>query len=41
MLGISTIAALEEVDEVISDSGLAPEARRILAERIGKLRIAG
>lgn len=41
MLGISTIAALDEADEVISDSGLSPEARRILAERTGKLRIAG
>jgi DeoR family glycerol-3-phosphate regulon repressor len=41
MLGICTISALDEVDEVISDSGLAPEARRILAERIGKVRIAG
>ncbi|PTT66363.1 DeoR family transcriptional regulator, partial [Arthrobacter sp. HMWF013] len=40
-LGISTIAALDEADEVISDSGLSAEARRILGERTGRLRIAG
>jgi DeoR family glycerol-3-phosphate regulon repressor len=33
MLGISSIAALDDVDEVISDSGLGPEARRVLQER--------
>jgi DeoR family glycerol-3-phosphate regulon repressor len=38
--GISTIAALEEADEVISDAGLGTEAQRILGERVGKLRIA-
>ena len=39
--GISTIAGLEEADELISDEGLPGEARRILGERVGRLRIAG
>lgn len=37
---ISTIAGLEEVDEVISDGGLPGGARQILSDRIGRLRIA-
>ncbi|HYH76885.1 MAG TPA: DeoR family transcriptional regulator, partial [Arthrobacter sp.] len=40
LLGISSIASLEEVDEVISDSGLGMEAQRILQERVGRLRLA-
>ena len=39
--GISTIASLEEADELISDEGLPGEARRILGERVGRLRLAG
>ncbi|WP_425863147.1 DeoR/GlpR family DNA-binding transcription regulator [Arthrobacter sp. TWP1-1] len=38
-VGISTIAALEDVDEVISDDALGMEAQRILRERVGKLRL--
>lgn len=41
LLGISSIASLEEVDEVISDPGLGKEAQRILQERVGRLRLAG
>jgi DeoR family glycerol-3-phosphate regulon repressor len=37
--GISTIAELEEADEVISDSGLSGEAQRILRERVSRLRL--
>lgn len=37
--GISTIAGLEEADELISDEGLPGEARRILGERVGRLRL--
>ena len=37
--GMSTIAGLEEADEVISDPGLGAEARRILQERVGRLRL--
>lgn len=40
MLGISSIAALDDVDEVISDAGLSAEARRVLGERVGLLRLA-
>ncbi|MDQ0677087.1 DeoR family fructose operon transcriptional repressor [Arthrobacter pascens] len=40
LLGISTIVSLDEVDEVITDSGLGAEAQRLLGERITKLRIA-
>src|SRR4051794_22004297 len=39
-LGISTIAGLEEADELISDDLLGGEARRILGERVGRLRLA-
>ncbi|MBT2515200.1 DeoR/GlpR family DNA-binding transcription regulator [Arthrobacter sp. ISL-30] len=38
--GMSTIAALEEADEVISDGGLSEEARRVLQESGSRLRIA-
>lgn len=38
-VGISTIAALEDVDEVISDEALGQEARRILTEKVGTLRL--
>jgi DeoR family glycerol-3-phosphate regulon repressor len=38
--GMSTIAALEEADEVISDAGLSADARRILQESVSRLRIA-
>ncbi|MBG0738171.1 DeoR/GlpR transcriptional regulator [Paeniglutamicibacter antarcticus] len=39
MQGISTIAALEDVDEVISDAGLGSEAQRVLRQRVGRLRL--
>lgn len=39
--GMSTIAALDEADEIISDPGLGAEARRVLQEKVGRLRIAG
>ena len=39
MLGISSIAALDDVDEVISDAGLSAEAQRVLGERVGRLRL--
>jgi len=38
LLGISSIAAFDDVDEVISDEGLSAEARRVLGER-SKLRV--
>ncbi|MGY2744918.1 DeoR/GlpR family DNA-binding transcription regulator [Arthrobacter sp. UYCu723] len=40
ILGISTIAGLDDADELISDDGLPGEARRILSERVGRLRLA-
>lgn len=39
-VGISTIAPLEDADELITDAGLGKEARQLLADRVGKLRIA-
>jgi len=39
-LGISTIAGLEDADELISDDLLGSEARRVLGERVGRLRLA-
>jgi DeoR family glycerol-3-phosphate regulon repressor len=38
--GMSTIAALDEADEVISDSGLSDDACRVLRESVSKVRIA-
>ncbi|MDQ6751915.1 MAG: DeoR/GlpR family DNA-binding transcription regulator [Actinomycetota bacterium] len=40
-LGISTIAELEDVDEVITDAGLGADAQRVLRERVGRLRLVG
>jgi DeoR/GlpR family transcriptional regulator of sugar metabolism len=40
VVGLSTIAALDEVDVVVSDDGLEPEARRILSESAGRLVLA-
>ena len=37
--GISTIAELEEADEVISDLGLSGEAQRVLRDRVSRLRL--
>ncbi len=39
-LGISSFAGLEDADELISDDRLPGEARRILGERVGRLRLA-
>ncbi|MBT1004187.1 DeoR/GlpR family DNA-binding transcription regulator [Paenarthrobacter sp. DKR-5] len=38
--GISTIAALDDADEVISDDRLGAEAQRLIKERAGRLRLA-
>jgi DeoR/GlpR family transcriptional regulator of sugar metabolism len=35
--GVSTIARLDRADVVISDEGLTPDAREVLAERAGEL----
>ncbi|WP_427173522.1 DeoR/GlpR family DNA-binding transcription regulator [Arthrobacter sp. 92] len=40
-LGLTTIAKLEDADELISDDQLGPEAQRILREHVGRLRMAG
>jgi len=40
-VGISTIAALEEADVVVTDAGLPPEAGTALREAVGDLVIAG
>jgi DeoR/GlpR family transcriptional regulator of sugar metabolism len=37
VLGISTIAALEDADLVVSDDGMPEDAVRLLAERVGEL----
>ena len=41
VVGIASIAALEEADELITDSLLGDDARKVLAENVAKLRIAG
>jgi DeoR/GlpR family transcriptional regulator of sugar metabolism len=41
VVGLSTIAALDEVDVVVSDDGLEQDARRILSESCGRLVLAG
>jgi len=40
VVGLSSFAELDEVDTLISDSGLPPEARSLLADRVGQLLIA-
>ncbi|GAA3226236.1 DeoR/GlpR family DNA-binding transcription regulator [Pseudonocardia petroleophila] len=40
VVGLSTIAALHEVDVVVSDDGLDPAARTVLDERCGRLVLA-
>ncbi|PPK97661.1 DeoR/GlpR family transcriptional regulator of sugar metabolism [Kineococcus xinjiangensis] len=41
VVGLSTIAALDEVDVLVSDTALPPEAREIARERTGRLLLAG
>ena len=40
VVGLSTIAALDEVDVVVSDDGLAPDARQVLSSNCGRLVLA-
>jgi len=39
VIGISTIAALDEADVVVTDARLRPDARAILTERVGDLLV--
>jgi DeoR/GlpR family transcriptional regulator of sugar metabolism len=41
VVGLSSFAALDDADTVITDGGLPAEARALLAERAGKLIVAG
>jgi DeoR/GlpR family transcriptional regulator of sugar metabolism len=40
VVGISTIAALNEADVVVTDDGLAPEAMAVLHDEVGEVRVA-
>jgi DeoR/GlpR family transcriptional regulator of sugar metabolism len=40
IVGISTIARLDDADVLITDSGLDPSARRVLTDRVGELIVA-
>jgi DeoR/GlpR family transcriptional regulator of sugar metabolism len=40
VVGLSTIATLDEVDVVVSDDGLEPEARQVLEQSCGRLVLA-
>jgi DeoR/GlpR family transcriptional regulator of sugar metabolism len=40
VVGLSSIARLDQVDVLITDEGLDPEARRILQSRVGTLTVA-
>jgi DeoR/GlpR family transcriptional regulator of sugar metabolism len=40
VVGLSTIARLDDVDVLITDSGLDPDAQRLLRARVGRLVIA-
>lgn len=40
VVGLSTIAALDEVDVVVSDDGLEPDARSVLESHCGRLVLA-
>jgi len=39
-VGISTIADLDEADVLVSDSGLSEQAKQVLTESVGELRLA-
>jgi DeoR/GlpR family transcriptional regulator of sugar metabolism len=41
VVGLSSFADLEDVDTLITDAGLAPEARVLVADRVGRLLVAG
>lgn len=41
VVGLSSFAALEDADTLITDAGLPAEARALLTERVGKLIVAG
>ncbi|MPZ95702.1 MAG: DeoR family transcriptional regulator, partial [Propionibacteriales bacterium] len=40
VVGISTIAQLEEADVLVTDEGLGDDARSVLEERVGELVVA-
>jgi DeoR/GlpR family transcriptional regulator of sugar metabolism len=40
VVGISTIASLEDADVVVTDSGLHPDALAVLTERVGDVMVA-
>lgn len=40
IVGISTIAEVGDIDELICDDGLGPDAQRLLHDRVAKLRLA-
>jgi DeoR/GlpR family transcriptional regulator of sugar metabolism len=40
VVGLSSMARLDDVDVVVCDDGLDPEGRRILQSRVGRLVIA-
>ena len=41
VVGLSTFATLDQVDVLVTDTGLAAEARRIVSEQVGELITAG
>jgi len=41
VVGLSSMARLEEVDVVVTDEGLGEQARRVLSPRVGRLCLAG
>ena len=40
VVGLSSMARLDEVDVLVTDAGLAPEAQRLLQARVGRLLVA-
>jgi len=41
VVGLTTIAGLDEVDVLVTDTGLPPGARDVLAERVARVVVAG
>ena len=41
IVGLSTIAALDEADVLITDEALGADARAALSEHVGRLIVAG
>ncbi len=40
VIGLSTFATLDQVDVLVTNAGLDPEARRLVSDQVGQLIVA-